>query len=1277
SVKLDQVKKESFKVSLTTFLPDLEEHQLEFIVNSTTKYHSSTPEKNSSLAEVVSFVYKIFKVEQENWIKINHQKLSSKSSTMSWKSYEKYDGKVGKPIRKWLKILEEYMNVDEIVRDAAKVSIVKIKCSEDVNDFIESLPPADIATYELLKNKLIERYDRKLPYVTAQTRLKCFRMDLREENFYKSVIEFCELVAQSCDETGSSLLNNQISRLMSKLEHNDHLWTRLLNNKEYKNVTEMASDLEATLKLTNARYRNLNKKNFKTQDKVKLDDKKKKKDLSNITCLLCNEKGHYANHCPKKKSNIKDSSNVNVPRILFRSCRVEAEPLMIKGAVQTSNDMFVATVINENVRVFAIIDSAGQRTIMDVSLCNELGIVPVKSKVGNLTGFSGEIVTEYGLINASLRFENGVVFEGEFFVTDILKATNSAHIILGNDLLKILKSNVDFGNFSLSFCERAVPVYTLNDIAKGRVILRITNQENVEPEFFDQLKSDFEHCFSKDKYDLGLCDIPCPKLEVVDSQPVKVKSYPIPMNKKDCLERTITGWLKANIIVEDPNQQYLLNLVFVGKKGGEEDRICLDTRPLNKVLKDDRYKVPSIKEILGNLSGCNFFSTLDISNAFFKLNWMNIPLLLLVFVDYERIMNQILSDQPQAISFVDDIIIFSKGTIDQHKNDIFETLKCIGSHNLKLNFSKCNFFGTSVTYLGYTISKFGHKPNQTSVQAILRFPEPKNADSIKRWHGKINYFRNYLPNLAMIEQPILKLLKKSQPFSWGSVEKECFNKINQMLANSTYLMYPDLNRKFILHTDASQAAFGAALLQEPSPNVNDTDNVKENDHDKVNVKCMSSQSKNLVPVAFFSRTNPHRQKFIPSVYLELAAISQSLVFFREWLYGSVVEIHTDHKPLLSLISNNTDRYFFRHIETILEFNAKIVYLPGHSNVIADSLSRSCCRINVSECFNIFEIAVNQNLDETCKDSFELSPDKLELMKEVHINTNHASFSRSFNVLKQRKSWSGMSVDFKKFIDSCETCKKNNFLHARNTLLKTTTAYFPFQRMNIDLNDGLKPSKNSNKFILGLVCVLSKYSILIPIHDSSAQSVIDAFLKNVIYVYGRPQFLKADNGKSFNNDMFKDFCTRAGITLEFSTAYHHSGNSNIERLFRSVNRGIAKKLSEEIDKSFVQLDWEDVLPHVNFALNITKHSTTNQTPFFMVFNRYPILVSDKFESERQMLNVVDFELDEVVRQKARSLANKICKDVLEEVRNASNEKVNDKNKIMNPPSIGDKIYVKNF
>uniref|UniRef100_A0A0K0F1V8 Integrase n=1 Tax=Strongyloides venezuelensis TaxID=75913 RepID=A0A0K0F1V8_STRVS len=86
---------------------------------------------------------------------------------MSWKSYEKYDSKVDKPIRKWLKIFDKYMIVDEIVHDTTKVSIVKVKCSENVHDFIESLPQTGTATYELLKNKLIERYDGKMTYDIA------------------------------------------------------------------------------------------------------------------------------------------------------------------------------------------------------------------------------------------------------------------------------------------------------------------------------------------------------------------------------------------------------------------------------------------------------------------------------------------------------------------------------------------------------------------------------------------------------------------------------------------------------------------------------------------------------------------------------------------------------------------------------------------------------------------------------------------------------------------------------------------------------------------------------------------------------------------------------------------------------------------------------------------------------------------------------------------------------------------------------------------------------
>ena len=48
---------------------------------------------------------------------------------------------------------------------------------------------------------------------------------------------------------------------------------------------------------------------------------------------------------------------------------------------------------------------------------------------------------------------------------------------------------------------------------------------------------------------------------------------------------------------------------------------------------------------------------------------------------------------------------------------------------------------------------------------------------------------------------------------WGNRQEEAFTKIKECLSSEPILKLPDLNREFILQTDASNQSLGGCLLQ--------------------------------------------------------------------------------------------------------------------------------------------------------------------------------------------------------------------------------------------------------------------------------------------------------------------------------------------------------------------------------------------------------------------------------------------------------------------------------
>jgi RNase H-like domain found in reverse transcriptase len=121
------------------------------------------------------------------------------------------------------------------------------------------------------------------------------------------------------------------------------------------------------------------------------------------------------------------------------------------------------------------------------------------------------------------------------------------------------------------------------------------------------------------------------------------------------------------------------------------------------------------------------------------------------------------------------------------------------------------------------------------------------------------------------------------------------------------LAYPDFNKPFEIHTDASHYQLGAVISQGGKP------------------------------IAFYSRKlNPAQTRYT-TTERELLSIVETLKEYRNILLGHQIEVFTDHKNLVYKTFNTERVMRWRLI--IEEFGPKLTYIKGASNIVADALSR--------------------------------------------------------------------------------------------------------------------------------------------------------------------------------------------------------------------------------------------------------------------------------------------------------------------------------------------------
>ena len=101
--------------------------------------------------------------------------------------------------------------------------------------------------------------------------------------------------------------------------------------------------------------------------------------------------------------------------------------------------------------------------------------------------------------------------------------------------------------------------------------------------------------------------------------------------------------------------------------------------------------------------------------------------------------------------------------------------------------------------------------------------------------------------------------------------------------------------------------------------------------------------------------------------------------------------------------------------------------------------------------------------------------------------------------------------------------------------------WPFAQLGIDIVDPLPQSKGQVKFLLVAIDYFTKWvevEALATIMKSRIQSFV---WKNIICRFGIPLTIILDNGRQFDSQAFRDFCSGLGIKNQFLSPGHPQAN----------------------------------------------------------------------------------------------------------------------------------------
>ncbi|XP_065190667.1 uncharacterized protein K02A2.6-like [Sycon ciliatum] len=726
-----------------------------------------------------------------------------------------------------------------------------------------------------------------------------------------------------------------------------------------------------------------------------------------------------------------------------------------------------------------------------------------------------------------------------------------------------------------------------------------------------------------------------------DARPVFRRPYSVPYAVKPLVEEQLRKMEQQHIIEPVKHSEWATPVVAVPKPDGSV-RLCGDYKvTVNPQLRVDQHPLPTAQDIFSSLNGCKYFAKLDLSQAYLqvpldkasqKMTTINTHKGLYQFnrlpygiasapAVFQGIMDKLLVGLEGVSKYLDDILIAAptRRLLLERLNTVLSILLQAG---LKLKKSKCMFFSDSVQYLGFKIDASGLHATDEKVQAVQNARAPTNVTELKSFLGLVNYYGQFIENLASLAQPLYDLQKRNTVWKWQAPQQQAFRALKSALSAPPVLVHYSPSLPLRLTCDASGTGIGAVLSH-----------------------VMPEGQEQ--PIAYASRSLTTSERNYSQLEREALAIVFGVTKFHLYLYGRHFNLVTDNRPLAVIfgpkrgIPSIAAMRLQRWAVTLSAYQYDVMVKTTEANANADYLSRMSLdshSVDVCEVSEILtthqdqlpvlaadisaetakDIVLKQVLQHVANGWPETVPSELKpfhriaeeltvvqgclqrgfrtvvpstlqprLLQELHIA--HPGMVRMKALARNHVWWPGLDSDVERAVRSCHACQVNRNRDQPVEVTRWPNPAAPWSRIHADFAGPME-----GRMYLIVTDAFSKWLEVIPMSSTTSKTTIAEFRK-LFAAYGSPDAIGTDNGPQFTSVEWSNFMAERSIIHLRSAPYFPATNGAAERCVQTFKAAL---LSEKRGL----LSWTEALQTFLERYRSTPHATTGETPSALFLQR---------------------------------------------------------------------------